>query len=75
MIRKIIDGYVVQTYTDDGVPVSQEFVAGDNCEWEQENGEFGDCIECPEEGDKFPYVPFFMVQPEADSVVTEAKVE
>jgi len=75
MIRKITDGYVIQTYTDDGKPVSQEFTAGDICEWEQDNGEFGDCIDCPEEGDKFPYIPFQMVQPDVETVVTEAKAE
>ena len=40
IIRKITEGYVIQTYdTELGRFVSQEFVAGAHCEYEDVNGE------------------------------------
>lgn len=39
MKRKITSGYVIQNFTDEGVFVSQEFVASCECEWEDEKGD------------------------------------
>ena len=73
MIRKITDGFVVQYYTDDGSPYSQEFISGDISEWEKDDGEFGDCIESPETRNKFRPIPFSMVQPRSlfPTLITE----
>ena len=66
LLKKITTGFVVQTYDmDKGAWIDQEFVAGDQCDYEV-NGEAVD-------GDhpffsKEPYLPFEMVQP---SIVEE----
>lgn len=39
MVKKITVGFVVQTYGDHGKCVAQEFVAGDQVDWEDEAGE------------------------------------
>ena len=39
MIRKITTGYVIQWFEEDGRFVGQEFVAGDQVEWENDKGE------------------------------------
>jgi hypothetical protein len=57
-VRKITSGFVVQEYdTELREWVSQEFVASDSVEWEDENGEYIDMVNTS-------YLPFVMVQPQ-----------
>ena len=57
--RKITTGFVIQTY--DGTKcIASEFVAGDNVEYENENGDPIDMNKDQEE-----YFGFDMVQPES----------
>jgi hypothetical protein len=55
--RKITTGFVIQEFSDDGKPISQEFIAGDEVDYENEDGE---AIDMPEND---TYLPFEMVQP------------
>lgn len=56
--RKITTGYVIQTFDPNtGKGIEQEFVAGDQVDWEDEKG---NPIEVPEH----EYVPYHMVQPD-----------
>ena len=55
---KITTGFVVQTFDDDGNPESQEFVAGDQCDYENE---FGEPIDSPANEN---YLSYDMVQPQ-----------
>ena len=55
MIRKITTGYVIQWFEDNGKFVGQEFVAGDQVEWENNEGE-------PIPSNHW-YVPFDMSNP------------
>ena len=67
LVKKITDGFVIQTYdTDKGKWLDQEFVAGDYCELEDENGNCleNDALVRPD--GKEVYLPFFMVQPSAN---------
>lgn len=58
IVRKITYGFVIQTYdTQDQEFVSQEFVEGDQCEYEDINGNPVDCDLIDD------YLPFDMVQP------------
>ena len=57
--RKITYGFVTQTFGEDGKCTGQEFVAGDQCEFEDVDGESID--EQDEE-----YQPYNMVQPGVD---------
>lgn len=57
MHKKITTGFVVQTYDGDKC-VSQEFIAGDQVDYEDENGETIDVDTTNEQ-----YQPFDMVQP------------
>ena len=59
-MRKIIDGYVIQTFNDEGLCVSQDFVAGD----ESFEDNFGESI------DEFEHkvFPLEMVQPPSREV-------
>ena len=66
MFKKITVGFVIQDYDDKGICVGQEFIAGDQVDWENEKG---DKIPAPE-GKGFAYQPFDMVQPD-DINVTE----
>jgi hypothetical protein len=59
MIKKITTGFVIQTYDNKGKITSQEFVAGDQTDWENEDGE------SINESSKCEYVPMDMVQPTA----------
>jgi hypothetical protein len=58
MKKKITTGFVVQEYNDDGICTGQEFVAGDQVDWEDDDG---NSIDCPGND---TYQPFEMVQPE-----------
>ena len=58
MLRnKITDGFVIQSYDEDGNCVAQEFIAGDPVDWENEDG--NPIVIAPEH----EYYPFHMVQP------------
>ena len=57
MIKKITAGVVITTYNEDGTPLSQEFVAGDEVIYENDDGE-----QCEPPLDEI-YLPFDMVQP------------
>jgi hypothetical protein len=60
-INKITAGYVIQTYnTETGKCESQEFVAGDECEYETEDGEHFDIDDSETE---LEYQPYEMIQP------------
>lgn len=58
--RKITVGYVIQTFSNDGKCIEQEFVAGDDVVWEDENGEPTAPPGC------YIYQVFGMVQPGDD---------
>ena len=58
MIHKITSGFVVQKFENNKF-VSQEFIAGDQVEYETPNGEQVE----EEEVENLPYQPFDMVQP------------
>ena len=61
IINKITTGYVIQTYnTDTGKCESQEFVAGDECEYETEDGGNFDVDSSETE---LEYQPYNMEQP------------
>lgn len=55
--KKITVGFVVQTFDETGQPVSQEFVAGDQVDYETLTGE---PIDAPANE---VYLPFEMAQP------------
>jgi|SaaInlV_130m_DNA_2_1039683.scaffolds.fasta_scaffold58362_2 hypothetical protein len=56
-VKKITTGFVIQEYDVDAKEwISQEFVAGDQVEWEDENGESVDSVDDA-------YLPMNMVQP------------
>ena len=56
--RKITSGFVFQEYcTESRQWISQEFVAGDDVQWEDENGEYIDSLQTS-------YLPFVMIQPQ-----------
>ena len=67
-VRKITSGFVVQEYdTELREWVSQEFVASDSVEWEDENGEYIDMGIAPKIMFNTSYLPFVMVQPQDDN--------
>ncbi len=61
MIKKITTGFVIQTYGEDGICTGQEFQAGDQVEYEDEDGE---PCEAP---DHEYYQPLDMVQPDVEA--------
>jgi hypothetical protein len=56
-MKKITVGYVIQDYDDKGKCISQEFIAGDQVDWEDE---YGESIDTPS---NHVYFPFNMKQP------------
>jgi hypothetical protein len=65
LINKITTGFVVQVFdTEKGRFVRQEFTAGDQCDYEDKDGEPVDRKLLETDG-KEAYLPFDMVQPEA----------
>lgn len=66
-IRKITTGFVVQSFDQTGKFLGQEFVCGDDCAYEDENGET--LIPDDDEFEEPGYEPYEMVQP--DYVVIE----
>ena len=66
LVNKITAGFVVQVFdTELKQFVSQEFVAGDDCQYEDGNGDPVDRKELETDGTE-AYLPFDMVQPEED---------
>ena len=62
IVKKITPGFVIQTYQD-GKPVHQEFIAGDDVKYEDEKGETLDpSVNQQVDGTEI-YQPFDMVQP------------
>lgn len=62
IINKITEGFVVQTYdTETKKWTAQEFIAGDDCVYEDETGT---PLDSDDMGDPEPYLPFEMIQPE-----------
>ena len=58
IINKITTGFVIQQFdTEKQKFVSQEFIAGDEVDWETEVGQ-------PADMDESPYLPFNMEQPD-----------
>jgi len=58
LVKKVTVGFVIQTYDKDtGKCVGQEFMAGDQVDYEDENGEAVSWQESE-------YQPFDMIQPE-----------
>jgi len=56
-LKKITTGFVIQSYdTDKEAFTDQEFVAGDECVWEDEIGDSVDALASE-------YLPYDMVQP------------
>jgi len=56
MMTKITVGFVIQDYNEDGICTSAEFVAGDQVDWENDEGN-------PVDEPSHTYFPFEMVQP------------
>tara|TARA_Y100000034_G_scaffold85892_2_gene102973 strand:+ start:1007 stop:1342 length:336 start_codon:yes stop_codon:yes gene_type:complete len=65
IVKKITTGFVIQTFaTEQGVFVRQEFVAGDECDYEDEDGSPLETIDAfKDTKGKEAYLPFEMVQP------------
>ena len=64
LVNKVTVGFVVQVFdTKARRFTSQEFVAGDQCEYKDERGEAVDSSVL-EAGRQEAYLPFHMVQPE-----------
>ena len=64
LLKKITIGFVVQTFdTDKKEFVKQEFVAGDECSYENQDGESVDSDLFVRIDGKEPYLPYDMVQP------------
>lgn len=62
LLKKITDGFVVQMFdTKKNKFVSQEFVAGDQCDYENMAGNPLDAAEVMPQPE--PYLPFTMEQP------------
>jgi hypothetical protein len=61
-LKKITTGFVIQTIdTNTGTLINQEFIAGDQCDYEDGEGNTVDPDELFD-GDE-PYFPYDMVQP------------
>ena len=64
LVNKVTVGFVIQVYdTELKRFVSQQFVAGDQCEYEDKDG-VPVCSEALEVDGKAAYLPFDMVQPQ-----------
>jgi len=64
LVNKVTTGFVIQVFdTETGRFVSQEFVAGDDCQYEDKEGNVVDSELLKVEG-KEAYLPFDMVQPQ-----------
>lgn len=75
-LKKITHGFVIQVFDPSkGQWTSQEFVAGDQTEYETEDGETIGDLDFTEQagGGKEPYLSFDMVQPQAGSTASVAE--
>ena len=62
-LKKITTGFAIQTIdTETGKLTHQEFIAGDQCQYEDGEGNCIDAEECFGD-DAEPYFPYDMVQP------------
>ena len=61
LFHKITVGFVVQAFNDAGECISQEFIAGDTCEYETNDGDPINMDDMPLAGNE--YHPFDMIQP------------
>ena len=66
--NKVTNGFVIQTFDDDGKLLAQEFIAEDSCSWENDYGE-----PLPEEDAPNFYHPFEMKLDVNDGVLMTAK--
>jgi hypothetical protein len=67
LVNKVTTGFVIQIFdTEKRQFVSQEFVAGDHCDYEDKDG-VPVCSEAMEVDGKEAYLPFDMVQPFAST--------
>jgi hypothetical protein len=57
MFKKITVGFVIQDYNEDGICTKTQFVASDQVDWENDEG---DPVDVPSQ---HTYFPFEMVQP------------
>ena len=66
VVKKITAGFTVQQWdTEKKRWIDQEFIAGDDVTWEDEDGEILDGL--PQDADgREPYLAFHMVQPETN---------
>jgi hypothetical protein len=63
IVKKITTGFVVQTFdTDLECCINQEFVAGDQVDWEDEDGNTLSSVDSYSCLKDVPYQPFDMVQ-------------
>ena len=75
LINKITTGFVIQVFdTELKRFVSQEFMAGDDCQYEDKDGEPVDRKLLETDG-KEAYLPFDMVQPQPPQPFNEWKEE
>lgn len=58
--RKITPGFIIQTFNDAGEFLSQEFISGDDVEYETEDGDPINVMDMPLAGNE--YFPFEMKQ-------------
>ena len=66
LVNKVTAGFVVQVFdTESRRFVSQQFVAGDQCDYEDKDGDPVDSKALEVDG-KEAYLPFDMVQPQTD---------
>lgn len=74
LVSKVTVGFVVQTFDQElGRFTSQAFIAGDQVDYEDDNGNPVDADECKvERGDIMsePYIGFDMIQPQDDPRIT-----
>lgn len=61
LFKKITVGFVIQTFNDAGECIGQEFIAGDQVDYETQDGEAINVMDMPLGGNE--YQSFDMVQP------------
>jgi len=65
LVAKVTIGYVIQVFdTDLGRFISQDFIAGDGCDYENEDGEPLESMSLLDADGKEAYLPFDMVDPD-----------
>ena len=66
LYNKFTVGFVVQSFNDAGEFVSQQFIAGDQVDYETEDGDAINVEDMPQGGNE--YIPFDMTQPGLDGL-------